>query len=75
MNAPLADAELLARLRLIRAGAIGPVTFWALMQRFGTARAVEALPALSEVTTRDHCRPCKTPNANATPSRNTAHAL
>jgi DNA processing protein len=52
-HAPLADAELLARLRLIRAGAIGPVTFWALMQRFGTARAaVEALPSLSEKSTR-----------------------
>jgi len=53
MNARLADAERLARLRLIRAGAIGPVTFWALMQRFGTARAaVEALPSLSEKSTR-----------------------
>ena len=53
MNASISDAELLARLRLIRAGAIGSVTFWALMQRFGTARAaVEALPSLSEKSTR-----------------------
>jgi DNA processing protein len=54
MNAEgLSDAERLARLRLIRAGAIGPATFWALMQRFGTASAaVAALPALSERSTR-----------------------
>jgi DNA processing protein len=54
MNAvDISDAELIARLRLIRAGAIGPATFWALMQRFGTARAaVEALPSLSEKSTR-----------------------
>jgi DNA processing protein len=52
-DARLTDAELLARLRLIRAGAIGPATFWALMQRFGTARAaVDALPTLSEKSTR-----------------------
>lgn len=54
MNAPLLnDGERLARLRLIRAGAIGPVTFWALMQRFGTAHAaIEALPSLGEKSTR-----------------------
>jgi DNA processing protein len=54
MNAlDVSDAERLARLRLIRAGAIGPATFWALMQRFGSARAaVDALPSLGEKSTR-----------------------
>jgi DNA processing protein len=44
----LSDAERAARVRLIRAGSIGPATFWALLERFGTAeRAVGALPALA----------------------------
>ena len=45
---PLSDAERLARLRLIRSESIGPVTFWALLERFGTAlNALEAVPDLA----------------------------
>ncbi len=41
-------AERLAWLRLIRSDNIGPVTFYRLLQRFGSAsRALEALPALA----------------------------
>lgn len=40
--------EKLAWLRLIRSDSIGPVTFWALLERFGTAQAaVRALPDLA----------------------------
>jgi DNA processing protein len=54
MNAAsLSHTERLARLRLIRAGSIGPATFWALIQRFGSANAaVAALPSLTEKSTR-----------------------
>lgn len=42
------DAERVARLRLIRAGSIGPATFWALIERYGSAeRAIGALPTLA----------------------------
>jgi DNA processing protein len=45
----LAPDEKFAWLRLIRSEAVGPVTFWALLERFGTAqRAVEALPRLAQ---------------------------
>ena len=45
---PMSHAERVARLRLIRATAIGPATFWALLDNFGSAEeAVAALPALS----------------------------
>src|SRR5262245_13822014 len=41
------DAERFAQLRLIRASGIGAATFWALIERFGTAmRAIEGLPNL-----------------------------
>lgn len=44
----LGDAERLARLRLIRTENVGPVTFFRLMERFGTARlALDALPDLA----------------------------
>jgi DNA processing protein len=53
MNARLSDVELLARMRLIRAGTIGPSTFWALLNRYGTARAaIEALPSLTKQSPR-----------------------
>lgn len=43
-----ADAERNARLRLIRANAIGQATFWALIDRYGTGEAaIAALPSLS----------------------------
>ena len=49
----MTDAELAACLRLIRAPSIGPATYWALVSRFGSARAaVEALPALSRKSPR-----------------------
>ena len=55
MNAPgpderrtLSDAERLDWLRLARSENVGPVTFFALLERFGTAAAVlDALPALA----------------------------
>jgi DNA processing protein len=44
----LSDAERAARLRLIRAGSVGPATYWALLERFGSAeRAIGELPALA----------------------------
>ena len=53
MNTNLSDAERLARLRLIRAGTIGPSTFWALLNRYGSARAaIEALPSLAKKSPR-----------------------
>ncbi len=43
-----ADQDLLDRLRLIRSANIGPVTYFQLLQRFGTARAaLEAIPHLA----------------------------
>jgi len=45
---PLSDKERLDRLRLIRSENVGPVTFRALLRRFGSARAaVAALPELA----------------------------
>jgi DNA processing protein len=45
---PLNDKERLDRLRLIRSENVGPVTFRALLRRFGSARAaIEALPDLA----------------------------
>src|SRR5215468_4571255 len=45
---PLSDRERLDRLRLIRSENVGPVTFRALLRRFGNARAaIEALPELA----------------------------
>ena len=45
---PLTDNERLDRLRLIRSENVGPVTFRALLRRFGSARAaIEALPDLA----------------------------
>ena len=42
------DEERLARLRLIRSDSIGAVTFWALIDRFGSAlKAIAALPELA----------------------------
>ncbi len=47
-TATLSDSERLARLRLIRTAAIGPATFWALLERHATAeRAIDALPTLA----------------------------
>lgn len=44
----LDEAEKIAWLRLIRTENIGPITFYHLLQNFGTAqKAIEALPALS----------------------------
>jgi DNA processing protein len=46
--ATMDDLEKIAWLRLIRTENVGPITFYSLMQRFGTARkALEALPTLS----------------------------
>lgn len=45
---PLSDAERLDWLRLIRCENVGPVTFFRLLERFGSAaRALEALPGLA----------------------------
>ena len=44
----LDEKERIAWLRLIRTENIGPITFYSLMQSFGTAqKAIEALPTLS----------------------------
>jgi len=44
----LSDAERLDWLRLIRSENVGPITFWRLMERFGSAgRALDALPDLA----------------------------
>src|SRR5690606_8930715 len=44
----LSDAEKIAWLRLIRTENVGPITFYQLLQNFGTAeKAIEALPTLS----------------------------
>ncbi len=46
---PLSDREKLCWLRLIRTPNIGPVTFYKLLERFGTAeKALDALPELSK---------------------------
>ncbi|MCE9648747.1 MAG: DNA-processing protein DprA [Parvibaculum sp.] len=59
------DAERLARLRLIRAGSIGPSTFWALIERFGSAnRAIAALPALARKSAK--ARPIMLPSLDET---------
>ncbi len=53
MTVALTDAELTARLRLIRTASIGATTYWALVNQFGTARAaIEALPALGRKSPR-----------------------
>ncbi|MDA0997759.1 MAG: DNA-processing protein DprA [Proteobacteria bacterium] len=45
---PLTDAERLDRLRLIRSENVGPVTFFRLLEQFGSAgRALDALPNLA----------------------------
>ena len=47
------DAERKARLRLIRANAIGQATFWALIDRYaGAEAAIAALPSLSRKSPR-----------------------
>ncbi len=48
MSPPISDAEKIHRLRLIRSDNVGPLTFYALLDRFGSAdRALEALPDLA----------------------------
>jgi DNA processing protein len=45
----LNDGEKLARLRLFRTENVGPITFYKLLDRYGTAeKALEALPSLSQ---------------------------
>lgn len=49
MTSTLSPTERLARLRLIRTDNVGPITYYRLMQRFGTAeRALQALPELAK---------------------------
>lgn len=49
MSGALTPAERLARLRLIRTENVGPITYYRLMQRFGSAaRALQALPDLAK---------------------------
>ncbi len=48
-NANLSDEEKIAWLRLIRTENVGPITFYSLLQNFGTAqKAIENLPTLSK---------------------------
>lgn len=59
----ITDAERFARLRLIRADNIGTVTFWALMERYGDARAaITALPSLAKKSAK---RPIVLPSEDA----------
>lgn len=45
---PFLDADGLARIRLIRTGSVGPITFFQLLARFGSAQAaLEAIPELA----------------------------
>ncbi len=54
---PPADDERLARLRLIRSGGIGPLTYRQLVEREGSAKAaIEALPGLIEASGRKTIR-------------------
>jgi DNA processing protein len=58
-QAPLDRAQRLACLRLIRSENVGPVTFRALINHFGSAElALEALPELSRRGGRRHLRIC-----------------
>ena len=58
---PLSDTERLDWLRLIRAEGIGPITFRALLRRFGTAAsALEALPAMARAGGRK--KPLRVPS-------------
>ncbi len=62
--APLSATERRDRLRLARSENVGPVTYFALLQRFGTAgAALEALPALAKRGGR--ARPIKVPPPDA----------
>lgn len=48
-NTPLSEAEKLSWLRLSRTDNVGPITFYRLVQRYGSAsEALEALPELSK---------------------------
>src|SRR5438552_2792368 len=48
MTDSAAQGECIARLRLMRSETIGPVTYWQLLNRFGSASAaLEAIPALA----------------------------
>jgi DNA processing protein len=48
MTDQAAQAERIARLRLMRSETIGPVTYWQLVRRFGSASAaLEAIPSLA----------------------------
>jgi len=48
MTDSVAQGECIARLRLMRSETIGPVTYWQLLNRFGSASAaLEAIPALA----------------------------
>jgi len=50
MPAVVSDAERLARVRLLRSPHVGPVTYYHLLSRFGSAQA--ALPALPDLALR-----------------------
>jgi len=50
MTAALGDAERFARVRLLRSPNVGPVTYYHLLTRFGSAQA--ALPALPDLARR-----------------------
>lgn len=48
VETPFDDTERLARVRLLRSENVGPITFHALIERYGTGvRALKALPALA----------------------------
>lgn len=63
-NEPLSEAEKLSWLRLSRTDNVGPITFYRLLERFGSAsEALEALPELSKRGGRS--KPLKAPDISA----------
>jgi DNA processing protein len=62
----LSDAEMLDWLRLIRSDNVGPITFYKLLERFGTAReALEALPDLARRGGAKRIKVCSKAQAEA----------
>jgi DNA processing protein len=63
-TAPLSQVERVAWLRLIRSENVGPVTFRALLARYGSASAaLDELPALARAGGRSHLRITSGPEA------------
>lgn len=74
MNTTKVERELLARLRLARTDKVGPITYRALLERFGTAQAaLEALPDLARRGGGGALTPCSRAAAEAEHAAVTRH--